>query len=147
MPRPVKCRMIEHKPDIVMFKPRGIPASMLEQTTLTFEELEAVRLKDLEGLDQSQAAERMNVSRATFQRVLNSARLKISDALVNGKAISIQGGNYSLIGELMMCDACGQRWRSNSSGVCPSCSSRNIRQFVPGHGMCGRGHAGMREEY
>ncbi len=96
MPRPIKCRMIGNKPDVVLFKPRGIPVTMLEDVKLTFEELEAIRLKDLEDLNQSDAAARMSISRATFQRILRSARGKITDALVNGKAIHIEGGNYKL---------------------------------------------------
>lgn len=96
MPRPTKCRFIKSIPGVFLFKPAGIPARFLENTTLSFEELEAMRLKDLEGIDQTEAAIRMNISRATFQRILSSARQKVSDALVNGKAIQIQGGNYAV---------------------------------------------------
>jgi predicted DNA-binding protein (UPF0251 family)/predicted Fe-Mo cluster-binding NifX family protein len=83
-------------PGITYFKPAGIPLRDLEEVCLSVEEAEAVRLKDLEGLEQEQGAEKMNVSRPTFQRVLASARKKIADALLNGKAIRIEGGNFEV---------------------------------------------------
>jgi predicted DNA-binding protein (UPF0251 family) len=80
-------------PQANYFKPRGIPLSVLQHITLTVDELEAIRLTDLEGLYQEQAAEKMNISRQTLGRILESAHKKIADALVNGKALSIQGGS------------------------------------------------------
>jgi len=73
------------------FKPAGIALNQLEEVGLTLEELEAVRLVDLEDLDQEDAAKKMEVSRKTLWRDLQSARKKIADALVNGKAIQISG--------------------------------------------------------
>jgi len=70
---------------------------MLEEIHLTVEETEAVRLKDLGGLEQAQGARQMNISRPTFQRILASARKKVADALLNGKAIRVGGGNYELV--------------------------------------------------
>ena len=96
MPRPRNCRRICQKPASNYYKPRGIPLSALELVNLTFDELEAVRLADLEGLYQEEAAEKMNVSRQTFGRIIESAHKKIADALVNGKALSIEGGNIQL---------------------------------------------------
>lgn len=96
MPRPQKCRRVGFMPGVTYFKPAGIPMRMLEEVMLSLEEAEAVRLKDLEGLEQADGAESMNVSRPTFQRVLASARQKIADALLNGKAIRIEGGNYEM---------------------------------------------------
>ena len=78
------------------FKPARIPIRDLEEVILTVDEFEAIRLKDLDGLDQSDAAKRMNISQPTFFRLLNSARKKIADAIVNGKAIRIEGGKYKL---------------------------------------------------
>lgn len=77
------------------FKPQGVPLSMLEEVVLTDDELEAVRLADVEGLYQEQAAEQMAVSRQTFGRILESAHTKIGDALVNGKALCIEGGHVT----------------------------------------------------
>jgi predicted DNA-binding protein (UPF0251 family) len=81
-----------------VFKPRGIASADLEEVVLPVEGLEALRLTDLEGLDQQVAAERMNVSRPTFGRVLAEARTLVSEALVMGKMIRIQGGAYTLPG-------------------------------------------------
>jgi predicted DNA-binding protein (UPF0251 family)/predicted Fe-Mo cluster-binding NifX family protein len=94
MSRPFKCRRVEYLPDVNYFKPAGIPLRDLEEVCMSVEEAEALRLKDLEGLEQEQGAEKMNVSRPTFQRVLASARQKVADALLNGKAIRIEGGNF-----------------------------------------------------
>jgi len=81
-----------------IFKPRGIPARELEEVVLPVEGLEALRLSDLEKLDQETAAVRMNVSRQTFGRVLAEAREVIAEALVMGKMVRIQGGSYTLSG-------------------------------------------------
>src|SRR4030042_893464 len=96
MSRPIKCRRVAFMPGVVYFKPAGIPLRMLGEVRLSVEEAEAVRLKDLEGLEQEQGAEKMNISRPTFQRVLVSARQKMADALLNGKAIKIEGGNFEI---------------------------------------------------
>ena len=78
------------------FKPRGIPLSMLEEVILTVDEFEAIRLADLEGLYQEQAAEKMNVSRQTFGRIIESAHKKVAEALVKGKALKIEGGEFEM---------------------------------------------------
>ena len=83
-------------PGVNYYKPAGIPLKFLDEVRLSIEELEALRLKDMEDMDQEQCAQRMNISRPTFQRVLKSARKKIADALLNGKAIRIEGGAYEL---------------------------------------------------
>ncbi len=89
MPRPLKPKRVWFSPDVTYFKPAGIPLRALEEVVITLEELEALRLKDYEGLDQTQAAEKMNISQPTFNRLLNSARRKLADALINGKAIRV----------------------------------------------------------
>ena len=83
-------------PQVTFYKPRGIPLSVLQHVALTVDELEAIRLADLEGLYQEQAAEKMNISRQTFGRIIESAHKKIADALVNGKALAIEGGSYEI---------------------------------------------------
>lgn len=65
-----------------------------EETILTIDEFEAVRLKDLEGLDQDACAEKMDISQPTFHRLVIAARKKIADALTHGKSIKIKGGHY-----------------------------------------------------
>lgn len=94
MVRPKKRRFIAAKPEVTYFKPRGIQLRVLEETSLTLEELEAIRLKDLEGMDQEECSKKMEVSRTTFQRVLTSARMKLADFIVSGKALRIGGGDY-----------------------------------------------------
>ena len=96
MPRPFKCRRVGFAPGITYFKPAGIPMRSLEEVIISLEEAEALRLKDIVGLEQEGAAESMNVSRTTFQRILASARRKVADALLGGKAIRIEGGNYEM---------------------------------------------------
>jgi len=96
MPRPRHYRRVGHLPQSNYYKPSGIPLSVLQHINLTIDELEAIRLADLEGLYQEDAAKRMNVSRQTFGRMLESAHKKIADALVNGKALLIKGGPIEL---------------------------------------------------
>jgi predicted DNA-binding protein (UPF0251 family) len=97
MPRPRHCRRVAQLPQANYYKPRGIPLSVLEEVTLTVDEFEAIRLTDLEGLYQSDAAEKMNVSRQTLGRILESAHKKIADALVHGKALLIKGGPIEIM--------------------------------------------------
>jgi predicted DNA-binding protein (UPF0251 family) len=85
-------RRIRCNPDTNYFKPRGIPLDMLEEVNLTLDELEAVRLADLEGLYQEDAAKKMNISRQTFGNIIERAHKKIADALLNAKALKIEGG-------------------------------------------------------
>lgn len=89
MTRPRLCRRIRFNPRITYFKPQGVPMRFLEAIDLTAEELEALRLKNIEGLEQTEAANKMDTSQSTFQRILSSANKKVSDALINGKAIRI----------------------------------------------------------
>ena len=96
MPRPRIPRRVWGEPDVAYFKPAGTGMRHLGQVILTVDEFEAVRLKDYEGLEQVRAAKKMKISQPTFQRLLLSARRKIADALVNGKAIRIEGGHYQI---------------------------------------------------
>ncbi len=96
MPRPKKCRWISSQPGVTYFKPRGIPMRELEEVCLETDELEAMRLADWDSLSHEQAAEKMNVSRATFGRIVAKGRKKVADALVHGKAIRIEGGEVDL---------------------------------------------------
>lgn len=93
MARPFKWRRIDFVPTVSRFRPDG-PGQSEEINLLKLEELEAIRLKDMEGLEQSECAERMAVSRPTFQRILSSAREKVADSLINGKSIQIDGGHF-----------------------------------------------------
>jgi predicted DNA-binding protein (UPF0251 family) len=99
MSRPFKCRYIGYLPKVTIFKPAGIPMRELEEVSFSFDETEAIRLKDLEGLEQEPAAEQMNISRSTFQRILASAHWKLADMILNGKAMQIAGGTFNIIGK------------------------------------------------
>ena len=94
MVRPRLCRKVGFNPHVTYFKPRGIPLRELEESILAVEEFESVRLKDLLGLDQKECAKKMNISQPTFHRLVLSARKKIADAIINGKAIKIEGGKF-----------------------------------------------------
>jgi len=146
MSRPPKCRRVAFLPGVTYFKPAGIPLRALEEVRLSLEEAEAIRLKDLEGLEQEQGAEKMNVSRPTFQRVLASARLKVADALLNGKAITIEGGNFEMSPLHFSC-AYGHEWEvpfevvaETTPQLCPVCNAASVEPLVPaGPGWRGRG--------
>jgi len=84
-------------PDVTYFKPRGIPLNELEEVILPIDEFEAVRLKDLEGLEQEECAGKMGISQPTFHRLILSARKRMADSIVNGKALKIEGGNFKVI--------------------------------------------------
>jgi predicted DNA-binding protein (UPF0251 family) len=89
MPRPRLCRRIKFNPSVTYFKPQGVPMRFLEVIELTSEELEALRLKNIKNLEQTEAAKKMNTSQSTFQRILSSAYKKTTEALIEGKAIKI----------------------------------------------------------
>jgi predicted DNA-binding protein (UPF0251 family) len=130
------------------FKPVGVPMAALEEVQLLVEEAEAIRLKDLEKLEQEQCAEKMNISQSTFSRLLDSARQKIADVLLNGKAIRIEGGNYEMAVRRFRCLQ-GHEWEvpfetmiSAPPQNCPECETPSIMPlFPPGmhHGSHGQG--------
>ena len=148
MPRPPKCRRVEFLPAVTYFKPAGIPLRALEEVCLSVEEAEAIRLKELEGLEQEQGAERMNISRPTFQRVLASGRQKMADALLNGRAIRIDGGNFKMAWHQFRC-LNGHEWNvpfeeiaGGPPALCPTCNSTSItpvEQIAYGGGRRGSG--------
>ncbi len=92
MSRPKCCRRVGCEPGTNYFKPRGIPVAILEEVVLTLDEFEAIRLADFFGLYQEEGAKKMNISRQTFGRIVESAHKKIADVLTNGKALRIEGG-------------------------------------------------------
>jgi uncharacterized protein len=111
MPRPPCCRRVSGEPVCVVFRPAGGAGRHLQQVTMTLDEYEAVRLADLEGLYQEQAAERMSVSRPTFGRILSSAHRKVAEALVGGKVLRIEGGQVACEREgRPRCEECQREW-------------------------------------
>ena len=92
--RPVIKKIVNTLPLYAYFKPQGIPMTNLKIETLSFEEIEALKLKDVENMDQETAAEKMGISRSTFQRIVKSARYKLVKSVIEGKALKVEGGNY-----------------------------------------------------
>ena len=147
MARPIHCRRVSSLPGSTYFKPRGIPLSMLEDVVLTVDEFEAIRLADLESLYQEQAAEKMSVSRQTFGRIIESAHKKVAEALVKGKALKIEGGEFEMAAmRKFRCYDCQHSWElpygTGRPEDCPSCKRGNIhraqeaRGFDRGQGKC-----------
>ena len=96
MPRPRKRRLLDRAPQAAIYKPAGVPLDGLGRVSLLQEELEALRLADLEGLTQQEAARRMGISRSTFQRVVTQARRQVARALAEGHALQIEGGTFEV---------------------------------------------------
>lgn len=145
MARPTKWRKVEFIPNIQYFAPINSQGNVsgentsnggpLEENILRVEELEALRLRDIESLDQEECANKMEISRQTFQRILGLAREKVTDSLINGKAIRIEGGNFTRHICPVKCLDCGREWNESYEnfkmvldGVydCPECSSKKI---------------------
>lgn len=133
MVRPRKNRLVTNNPSVCYFKPRGIPMLDLEETRLTIDELESLRLADAVGLSHEAAGEKMGVSRATFGRIVQQARYRVADALINGKAIKIEGGNYRLVSEerIFACQSCRHHWQERKATgrpkACPACQNDELQ--------------------
>jgi uncharacterized protein len=141
MARPKNCRRVGSMPGSNYFKPRGIPLSMLEEVVLSVDEFEAIRLADLEGLYQEQAAERMKISRQTFGRIIESAHKKVAEVLVTGKVLKIEGGEVEMASmRKFRCDDCQHAWEipygTGKPGSCPACESGNARRAEEDRGSC-----------
>lgn len=149
MPRRRCCGLVEQEPSYRRFVPEdGNETAVAE---LWVEELEAVRLKDIEAMDQATCAAAMGISRATFQRILQAARLKIAVALVEGRTIIIKGGMYMVKNRMFECKDCGHTWEAapctegGKHGYeipCPTCGSMSklkIGEAGEKH-ACGGGH-------
>ena len=147
MARPRNCRRVGLLPESYYFKPRGIPLSLLEEVILIVDEFEAIRLADLDGLYQEQAAEKMNVSRQTFGRIIESAHKKVAETLVKGKALKIEGGEFEMASvRKFRCFDCQHAWElpygTGRPEGCPSCKGGNIRRAEENKGFArnvGRG--------
>ncbi|MDD5023073.1 MAG: DUF134 domain-containing protein [Candidatus ainarchaeum sp.] len=94
MVRPRKCRRISNEPEITYFKPAGVRLIELKELEISIDELEALKLVDYSSIEQTNASKKMDISQPTLSRLLLSARKKIAQALTEGYAIKINGGNY-----------------------------------------------------
>jgi len=135
MPRPLKRRFVDGSPIATAFKPAGVPVRGLAAVELRFDELEALRLADLKGLYQEEAAKQMGISRATFGRVLDGAHQKIADALLNGKMLLFKGGNIEKPKtRVYTCMDCGHQFLipfgMERPQLCTVCQSYRIRQKI-----------------
>ncbi|NMB56380.1 DUF134 domain-containing protein [Candidatus Beckwithbacteria bacterium] len=90
MPRPKIKRFLNFNPNVYYFKPQGIPLKLLDEVIINRDELEAIKLHDIDNLDQLEASKKMQVSQPTFARILDNAYKKIADAIITGKAIRIE---------------------------------------------------------
>jgi predicted DNA-binding protein (UPF0251 family) len=123
MARPHKERTVRYQPKVRLYKPQGIPREFLQTLVLTVDQLEALRLADHEGASHDSGAVKLGVSRATFGRILEAARRTVAEALLQGKALVIEGGTYSLASEQSFyCLRCRCKHTSvQKSGVAPRC--------------------------
>lgn len=155
MPRPFKCRRVFFAPDVTYFKPAGIPMRYLDEVNMTIDELEAIRLADLKGLYQENAAQEMGISRQTFGNIISSAHFKVADCLINGKTLTITGGTITMPQERkFMCSDCRHQWSmpfgTGRPQQCPSCNSTNIHRSETDRGPhSGKGRKGrcLQEKY
>jgi uncharacterized protein len=144
MSRPIKCRRVGFFPQVKYFRPENKMSRDVEEVCLSVEEVEAIRLKDLQGLEQEQAAEQMNISRPTFHRILAAAHQKIAEALFKGKAIRIDGGNFEIPPCHFRCQS-GHEWDvafevvlDRRPGGCPSCGASEVKCFHPFEKDCAK---------
>ena len=129
MPRPIKWRRVENLPENNYFIPLGKPKCEIHETILKVEELEAIRLKDIEGLTQEECADKMQVSRQTFQNIIDEARKKVATALIEGNAINISGGDYTRNICQFKCLSCGNVYvvkYEEDKQNCPKCGSKEV---------------------
>ncbi len=160
MARPPKVRCVEMIPPVRVFGPCNDQPewhAALEddgRVELTVDEIEAIRLKDLEGYEQAECANRMNISRGTFQRILVSAHWKVAKALTEGLSLEISGGEYCLTKRSEVCLDCGHTWpvcrkdpQDEDDSVrssCPKCGGTSISKSdcrasrQAGKGVCCR---------
>lgn len=150
MPRPHKERAVHTPPLHSGFKPSGIRGRFLDKLILTLDEFEAIRLADYQGLDHSQSAVKMDISRSTFSRLVEKARHKVAQFLVEGKHLQIEGGEVHFRGNILRCMECGHLMKTTMDSApeqCESCGSTELTDLAGGFGhgrCCHRHHRGKR---
>jgi uncharacterized protein len=141
MPRPQFNRIVHEPPLYSDFKPIGARGHDLKQIILTLDEFEAFRLADQLGLSHALAANEMEISRSTFSRLIEKARKKIADFIIQGRLLTIGGGTVHFRFNIIQCRDCGHMFKINfeqSITECPSCHSKKIINMAGnfGHGRC-----------
>lgn len=139
MPRPRIPRRIFSPPRFLHFKPVAVPRRLLDSVTMTVDEVEAVRLADREGMDQQEAAERMGISRPTFSRLIDAARAKLAQCIIDGKELIIEGGDVDFENDLQRCQDCGdevvraveaEAGRDRVDDACRVCGSERVEDLA-----------------
>ncbi len=130
-PRPKRRRRLSEPPPVSGFVPEGGEFSISREDTviLHFEEYEAIKLADYEGLSQLEASKRMHVSRPTFTRIYDQARKKVAKAFIENKRLSIEGGHVEFEADWYRCENCGsvfKRKAGKKADSCPVCGDANI---------------------
>ena len=141
MPRPKNNRIVHEPPLYTDFKPIGVRGPELARVDLSLDEFEAFRLADQLNLSHAEAADEMEISRSTFSRLIEQARSKIADFIINGKMLSISGGNIHFRTNTIKCKSCGHMFNiaiGENISECPACHSKNILNLAGGfgHGRC-----------
>ena len=141
MPRPQDDRIVHEPPLFSAFKPTGASGKNLEQILLTLDEFEAFRLADFIGLSHAEAADEMEISRSTFTRLIEKARRKIADFIIQGKLLTIEGGSIHFRNNIIRGLSCGHMFKTNISCYiteCPACHSSDLINMAGGfgHGKC-----------
>lgn len=141
MSRPTNNRIVYEPPVFTDFKPIGVKGDSLEQVQLSLDEFEAFRLADYVGLSHEEASGEMEISRPTFTRLIEKARKKIAEFIIEGRILNIDGGNIHFRNNIIKCQSCGHMFRTKFSEIiteCPSCRSQNLLNLAGGfgHGNC-----------
>ncbi|MCD6176356.1 MAG: DUF134 domain-containing protein [Candidatus Cloacimonetes bacterium] len=139
-----KMQRIVHRPPLYTeFKPVGVRKLSLNSIELSIDEYEAIRLADSIGMNHNDASEEMEISRSTFSRLIENARKKIAQFIIEGKHLQIDGGNIHFRNNIIKCNSCGHMFNTNFENeiiICPSCGSENLVDLAGGfgHGRCCR---------
>lgn len=149
MPRKKMKRMVQSPPLFTEFKPVGVRRLSLESIELSIDEYEAIRLADHIDMNHNEAAAEMEISRSTFTRLIENARKKIAEFVIEGKQLQIDGGNIHFRGNIIKCSSCGHMFKTSFEKnmiKCPACGSKNLIDLAGGfgHGRCCRKRSNQR---
>ncbi len=141
MPRRENNRIVQIPPLFTEFKPVGIGGNSQKHQTFSLDEYEAIKLADFIGLNHEEASWEMGISRSTFSRLIVRARRKLAKFIVQGKAISIEGGNVHFKNNMIRCESCGYMFIikiEKDVSECPKCHSEHLVGLAGGfgHGNC-----------
>lgn len=136
-------------PSFNNFMPTGLRMTDVQPIMLTLDEYEALRLADYDGLEHSESAKKMNISRSTFSRLIAKARQKTAEFIIEGKNLQIEGGTVHFSENMILCMDCGTRYQvplNRRRFVCSECGSARFQDLAQsfGHGRCCRRHRGGR---